>query len=141
MQTQTGLKANYTRHAQLPDVVLGKPKFAKQRFPYAAMDIVKKRQVDIVHMSDDPFHWRALMARATRGDRPAFRELLIEFNYCLEMFFDRIMPPKAAAQAIDDTLEAAAAKLATCDTRSSILSWLLEIAKYQAANPSEERAY
>jgi DNA-directed RNA polymerase specialized sigma24 family protein len=82
-------------------------------------------------MSDDPYHWKALVVRSLRGDSRAFGELLIDFADVLQMFFERILPIRAAARAVDDTLRSVSEKLGTCDARQSILSWLLAIATYR----------
>ncbi|WP_298308735.1 hypothetical protein [uncultured Erythrobacter sp.] len=125
------------RSMQLPEIVLGKPRFANQSSPYGEPDWAAIRSIEVVHMSDDPYHWKALLVRSLRGDGEAFRELLSDFGEVLQMFFDRLLPESAASQAVDETLRSVSEKLGTCDTRRSILSWLLAIAIFRVTHAQQ----
>ncbi|MEM7664889.1 MAG: hypothetical protein AAF250_03455 [Pseudomonadota bacterium] len=93
------------------------------------------RSIDVSAVCGDPRHWKGLANRALRGDRPAYRTLLAEFSEFLQLFFCRLMPERAASRAVDETLVSVAEKLGTCDTRKTILPWLLAIARYRASYP------
>jgi hypothetical protein len=131
MASSVALKRPNPRMTILPEIVIGKPRFANQSSPYGEPDWAAIKSIEVVHMSDDPYHWKALVVRSLRGDSRAFGELLIDFADVLQMFFERILPIRAAARAVDDTLRSVSEKLGTCDARQSILSWLLAIATYR----------
>ncbi len=128
MASSVALRHSHPGTTHLPEIVLGKPRFANQSSPYGEPDWAAIRSIEVVHMSDDPYHWKGLIVRSVRGDKEAFCELLQDFGEVLQMFFERILPIRAATQAADETLRTVSQKLGTCDARQSILSWLLAIA-------------
>ncbi|ABF54385.1 sigma-70 family RNA polymerase sigma factor [Sphingopyxis alaskensis] len=80
--------------------------------------------------SDEPSLAR-LMAMAQRGDRLAYRTLLIECRVWLRRYFGRKVAPNHLEDLVQDTLLSLHSKLATYDPSRPFLPWLAAIARYR----------
>lgn len=80
--------------------------------------------------SDEP-SLAHLMAMAQRGDRLAYRTLLVECGTWLRRYFGRRVPPGHMEDLVQETLLALHQKLATYDPDRAFLPWLAAIARYR----------
>ncbi|MBA16488.1 MAG: RNA polymerase subunit sigma-24 [Sphingomonas sp.] len=82
-------------------------------------------------MIADPDTLGTLMAAAQRGDRAAYRALLVEAQRWLERYFHRRVPPGQRDDLVQEVLMAVHAKRATYDPARPFLPWLAAIARYR----------
>src|SRR3546814_5654465 len=71
------------------------------------------------------------MAASQRGDRSAYRVLLIDCRKWLERYFARRIAPHHIDDLVQETLVSMHRKLATWDSGRALLPWLAAIARYR----------
>src|SRR3546814_19842140 len=71
------------------------------------------------------------MAASQRGDRSAYRVLLIDCRKWLERYFARRIAPHHIDDLVQETLVSMHRKLATWDSGRAFLPWLAAIARYR----------
>src|SRR3546814_4634672 len=71
------------------------------------------------------------MAASQRGDRSAYRALLIDCRKWLERYFARRIAPHHIDDLVQETLVSMHRKLATWDSGRAFLPWLAAIARYR----------
>ena len=72
-----------------------------------------------------------LMAASQRGDRSAYRALLVDCRKWLERYFARRIAPHHIDDLVQETLVSMHRKLATWDSGRTFLPWLAAIARYR----------
>lgn len=82
-------------------------------------------------MSLDEPSLARLMAASQRGDRAAYRALLIDCRRWLERYFARRIAPHQIDDLVQETLVSMHRKLATWDSGRPFLPWLAAIARYR----------
>ena len=82
-------------------------------------------------MSIDEPSLARLMAASQRGDRSAYRALLVDCRKWLERYFVRRIAPHHIDDLVQETLVSMHRKLATWDSGRAFLPWLAAIARYR----------
>jgi len=82
-------------------------------------------------MSIDEPSLARLMAASQRGDRSAYRALLVDSRKWLERYFARRIAPHHIDDLVQETLVSMHRKLATWDSGRAFLPWLAAIARYR----------
>lgn len=72
-----------------------------------------------------------LMLAARKGDKAAYRTLLVEVQHWLERYFRGRIAPSQVDDLVQDVLLAVHAKRASWDTGRPFLPWLAAIARYR----------